>query len=208
MKITITTECGEKTCAAKPGKFCRFVRTNYFGTKPICNLYGVYLWDEDGWLIRCEECLKENKGEKSHEGKERAMNEKEKDDITEAERDECIAWIKRFQADNARLQELLDSTMAQLHKTQEERDELQSDINLNFSMLAKQCNMAREAEARMMKAERDLERLWWIIIDGLMPRLRGYQVPIVISNSNEAISNRDILGLEAALGVAKRSLKT
>ena len=67
MKITITTECGEKTCAAKPGKFCRFVRTNYFGTKPICNLYGVYLWDEDGWLIRCEECLKENKGEKSHE---------------------------------------------------------------------------------------------------------------------------------------------
>ena len=60
MKFTVIAECGEKTCAVEPGKFCRFVLAIAFGTKPICTLYSVQLWEVNGWLWRCEKCLEEN----------------------------------------------------------------------------------------------------------------------------------------------------
>ena len=59
MKHALMLEMGEKTCAAEPGKFCRMVRTRSFGQKFLCALYETDLFDEDGWLQRCPECLKE-----------------------------------------------------------------------------------------------------------------------------------------------------
>lgn len=63
VRITVHAECGEKTCAAEPGKFCRFVRNAQarpFGRMvEVCNLYEAVLRDEDGWLMRCDECLAE-----------------------------------------------------------------------------------------------------------------------------------------------------
>jgi hypothetical protein len=53
-------EMGESTCASAPGKFCRMVRTRSFGQKFFCALHETDLFDdEDGWLQRCPECLKE-----------------------------------------------------------------------------------------------------------------------------------------------------
>lgn len=63
MKFKITIECGKKTCATRPGKFCRFVQTTSFGMKPFCFLYNVPLDDANGWLMRCRKCLNENKEE-------------------------------------------------------------------------------------------------------------------------------------------------
>jgi len=78
MKIVITTYCGKNTCAAAPGKFCRFVCSTVLGTKPICALYSAPLWEVNGWLRRCEECLKENMEDK-HEAGEAAERKKEHD---------------------------------------------------------------------------------------------------------------------------------
>lgn len=33
---TITIRCGEETCAASPGAFCRFFGTRHFGQQPVC----------------------------------------------------------------------------------------------------------------------------------------------------------------------------
>jgi len=67
MKIQIEFECGEKTCAYAPGKFCRFLKTSHFGTRYQCSLFVdedrlpvAILEGEDGWLQRCEECLELN----------------------------------------------------------------------------------------------------------------------------------------------------
>ena len=64
MKVSIEYECGEKTCAVEPGKFCRFLGTRSFGTKSVCLLYRdpydggeVSLFYVDGWLQRCNQCL-------------------------------------------------------------------------------------------------------------------------------------------------------
>ena len=43
-------------------------------TMPICTLYNVQLWEVNGWLRRCEECLKENMEDK-HEAGEAAERE-------------------------------------------------------------------------------------------------------------------------------------
>ena len=68
MNVTLTfqIECGETTCASEPGKFCQYVGVQGFGTKPICLLFRdsraqpVRLWDSDGWLQRCGECLEKS----------------------------------------------------------------------------------------------------------------------------------------------------
>ena len=61
-RFKIPVECGATTCAREPGKFCRFVGTQSFGTRPVCLLFqtergNVPLHDENGWLQRCAECL-------------------------------------------------------------------------------------------------------------------------------------------------------
>lgn len=55
--LELKINCGEKTCASKPGEFCRFfMGLHSFGT-PSCFLFGK-LWDEEnGWVRRHEDCL-------------------------------------------------------------------------------------------------------------------------------------------------------
>lgn len=59
MKRTVTFECGERTCAVEPGKFCRFVVTRRCGTVYECGAFNGELYDEGGWLMRCPACLAE-----------------------------------------------------------------------------------------------------------------------------------------------------
>lgn len=54
--IKFQIDCGKKTCASKPGKFCQFLRTSMNG-KDTCYLFGR-VFDKDGWLQRHPECLK------------------------------------------------------------------------------------------------------------------------------------------------------
>jgi hypothetical protein len=65
-KLEIEIECGELTCAFEPGKFCKFVGAKSFGTKFLCRLFPednsyTMLYDEGGWLMRCEQCLKKER---------------------------------------------------------------------------------------------------------------------------------------------------
>jgi len=57
MKVSLTFTCGEKTCAIKPGEFCRFLRTRRFGQHFFCNLFEKSLVENDDWLQRLPECL-------------------------------------------------------------------------------------------------------------------------------------------------------
>lgn len=57
MKSVISFEHGETTCAIKPGDFCFFFWTKRFGTQPYCHLYEQELYEEDGWVQRCDQCL-------------------------------------------------------------------------------------------------------------------------------------------------------
>jgi len=71
MKQTIKfeIECGEKTCASEPGKFCRFFQVSRFGTIPSCKLFSEQgargnwepLEEKDGWLQRHPECIRRSK---------------------------------------------------------------------------------------------------------------------------------------------------
>ena len=66
---TINYECGKKTCAIEPGKFCRFVAVgDILGQKYLCTLFRKVdevtgtiefqeLVDVDGWFQRCPQCL-------------------------------------------------------------------------------------------------------------------------------------------------------
>lgn len=58
MISTIIFEHGEKTCASAPGIFCRFQGAMALGTKPVCMLFKYTpLYDKDGWLQRCPQCI-------------------------------------------------------------------------------------------------------------------------------------------------------
>lgn len=65
VKLTFDIECGEKTCAMEPGKFCRFLGSRMCGTISVCMLFpsnekngsGTDLKDQDGWVQRCPACL-------------------------------------------------------------------------------------------------------------------------------------------------------
>jgi hypothetical protein len=66
-KLIIEIECGEKTCASEPGKFCNLIGSRHFGGISICTCFSrpdskgilsfVELEEKDGWLLRCDECL-------------------------------------------------------------------------------------------------------------------------------------------------------
>jgi len=61
--LFIEIECGEKTCASEPGKFCPFMSTRRYGTEWVCALFPddksffTKLKDEGEWIQRCDECL-------------------------------------------------------------------------------------------------------------------------------------------------------
>jgi hypothetical protein len=60
--LEIEIECGDKTCASEPGKFCQFVGTKSFGKTYLCMLFpsedSYTILESGGWLMRCEQCLK------------------------------------------------------------------------------------------------------------------------------------------------------
>jgi hypothetical protein len=67
-KLTILINAGEKTCAVKPGKWCRFMsQGDLTGQAPACTLFrdgggsSRILRDEHGdvtgWLQRLPECI-------------------------------------------------------------------------------------------------------------------------------------------------------
>lgn len=49
--------CGEKTCAIEPGEFCSEFGTKNFGTRPWCLHFNQELYDIDGWVQRCAQCV-------------------------------------------------------------------------------------------------------------------------------------------------------
>ena len=59
----IEIECGEKTCAREPGKFCRYFGTLGLGQKPVCRLFPTekasytHLDEVGGWTMRCDDCI-------------------------------------------------------------------------------------------------------------------------------------------------------
>lgn len=62
-KVIFEIECGEKTCASKPGAFCHYFGTQNFGQQPVCLLFRgeegqiLKLKEKDGWVQRCDPCL-------------------------------------------------------------------------------------------------------------------------------------------------------
>jgi len=63
--ITRTVVCGETTCASEPGKFCGYIAARKFGIEPVCIAFEgepIPLYTYDGWLQRCDACLKAEKG--------------------------------------------------------------------------------------------------------------------------------------------------
>ena len=53
--LSFEIECGEKTCAAIPGKFCKYFRYDLTG-RNSCYFFGE-LKDKDGWVQRHFKCL-------------------------------------------------------------------------------------------------------------------------------------------------------
>ena len=62
--IFVEIECGEKTCASEPGRFCQFFISSMNG-KDSCFLFGR-VFDEDGWIMRHKDCLKYTEWKKEH----------------------------------------------------------------------------------------------------------------------------------------------
>jgi len=63
--ITRTIVCGETTCASEPGKFCDYVAARKFGAEAVCTAFEgepIRLYEQSGWLQRCQTCLKAEKG--------------------------------------------------------------------------------------------------------------------------------------------------
>jgi len=64
--ITLTIECGETTCASKPGRFCPYMRTTNFGQRAVCVFpfpgeeTPIKLFEDEpgGWIQRCDACKK------------------------------------------------------------------------------------------------------------------------------------------------------
>jgi hypothetical protein len=57
-RLTFEIECGEKSCASEPGKFCQFANLAMAG-KDSCYFFGLIFYDKPhGWLQRHPDCLK------------------------------------------------------------------------------------------------------------------------------------------------------
>jgi len=65
--IAFTINCGNQTCAESPGVFCEFVSTKRFGLEFVCALFPdndllyTKLEEKDGWLQRCDACIRSEK---------------------------------------------------------------------------------------------------------------------------------------------------
>ena len=64
MKVFMEFEIGNTTCAIEPGKFCRFLRVSYLGSRHSCSLFlgsdraSYPIFENDsGGLARCPQCL-------------------------------------------------------------------------------------------------------------------------------------------------------
>ena len=61
--LRIEVNCGETTCAVRPGEFCAYAGSTHFGQRWVCRLFpsdtGSYttLGTINGWLQRCQACL-------------------------------------------------------------------------------------------------------------------------------------------------------
>jgi len=65
--LNLEIVCGATTCASEPGKFCRFLSTQRFGTLYFCKIFsennsikGVQkmpLDEKDGWITRHVDCI-------------------------------------------------------------------------------------------------------------------------------------------------------
>jgi hypothetical protein len=60
--MNLQIECGEKTCASKPGKFCHLFNGS-LGGRDTCFLFGG-LYDDSGWIQRDPKCIEAFKEEK------------------------------------------------------------------------------------------------------------------------------------------------
>lgn len=58
-KLIFEIECGEKTCASKKGKFCRFFIDDMNG-RTFCFHFGE-TFEIDGWIQRHKECIEMTK---------------------------------------------------------------------------------------------------------------------------------------------------
>ena len=57
-KVAHTFFTGKTTCASERGKFCPFLFSKAFGTKYMCILFNVTLFENNNMcLVRCKECV-------------------------------------------------------------------------------------------------------------------------------------------------------
>lgn len=68
--IMFEIDCGDKTCASEPGRFCPFFCTQRLGTVFVCALFKTNgcptkLKDSQGdglgWALRCDQCLEQER---------------------------------------------------------------------------------------------------------------------------------------------------
>jgi len=67
LRFSLSSECGERTCASEPERFCQFLGTMKFGTVAVCLLFRNEVGDLQvldnsrkdclGWTLRCPQCL-------------------------------------------------------------------------------------------------------------------------------------------------------
>lgn len=61
--VNIEINCGLTTCAAEPGKFCKYFGTIKFGQILVCRLFPseedsyTVLEELNGWTQRCGDCM-------------------------------------------------------------------------------------------------------------------------------------------------------
>ena len=54
--LRIPVECGEKTCASTPGKFCKYMTYSIVDNGATCQLFGLLSID-NGWVMRAADCV-------------------------------------------------------------------------------------------------------------------------------------------------------
>lgn len=60
--INHKVQCGETTCASKPGKFCDHFGPGPFGVMARCHMFNVNLYpNATGLHQRCDACMKAEK---------------------------------------------------------------------------------------------------------------------------------------------------
>lgn len=72
-QLILEVDCGDKTCASEPGRFCQYLSTRNFGTESYCRIFGQVDYraspvaletGEDGWLQRWPDCIEAEQTER------------------------------------------------------------------------------------------------------------------------------------------------